>query len=77
MDKVLVTNLTYVTQHVGVVHADGTPDSVQIMPRKGRVPLRDGMTVCKRWLGLNPNVIAVVNPQPVLKAPTVTKGAAK
>jgi hypothetical protein len=75
MDKVLVTNLTYLTQHVGVVHADGTQDSVQLMPKR-RVPLREGMTVCKRWLGLNPGVVAVVNPQPTLKA-TATKGAAK
>lgn len=75
MDTVLVINLTALTQHVGVTHADGRADAVQIVPKK-RVWLREGMTVSPRWLGLNPNVVRVINPQPKSKAP-VEKGAAK
>lgn len=77
MDKVQVINLTHLTQHVGVVHADGSEDSVQIVPKK-RVYLREGMTVSPRWLGLNPNTVMVQNPQPKLKAPVKAKeGATK
>lgn len=63
MDKVLVINLTAITQHVGVVHADGTKDDVQIMPKR-RVDLRVGMYVDPHWLGRNPGTLRVVNPQP-------------
>ena len=68
MDKVRVINLTAVTQHVGVLHADATLDHVQIMPRK-RVELRIGMTVDPAWLGRNPKCVKVVAPQIV--SPTV------
>jgi hypothetical protein len=63
MDNVLVINLTTLTQHVGVIHADGRSDSVQIMPRR-RVHLRTGMTVDPRWLGLNPTAVRVQKPEP-------------
>ena len=71
MDNVLVINLTTLTQHVGVIHADGRSDSVQVMPRR-RVHLRTGMTVDPRWLGLNPTAIRVQKPQSrqVLPEPT-------
>lgn len=62
MDKVTVINLTTITQHVGVVHEDGTKDEVQIMPRR-RVELRVGMTVDPRWVGMNPNALRVITPQ--------------
>jgi hypothetical protein len=74
MDKVLVINLTKVTQHVGVVHANGDQDHVQIMAKK-RVELRTGMSVCPRWLGLNPGAVQVMVPQPEVKLKT--KGEAK
>jgi hypothetical protein len=63
MDKVTVINLTTITQHVGVIHADGiTKDAVQIMPRQ-RVELRVGMKVDPRWVGMNPGALRVINPQ--------------
>jgi hypothetical protein len=62
MDKVLVINLTAVTQHVGVIHANGVKDDVQIVPRK-RVELRTGMIVDPAWLGRNPDCVRVVKPQ--------------
>lgn len=64
MDKVTVINLTYVTQHVGVVRADGAKDSVQIMPKR-RVELRVGMTVDPAWLGTNIGTVKIMNPHPV------------
>lgn len=77
MDQTLVINLTAFTQHVGVVRDDGQADAVQIVP-KGRAHLREGMTVDKRWLGLNPNAVRIVLPQPKLKeAPPANKGATK
>jgi len=63
MDNVLVINLTKVTQHVGVVHADGKQDHVQIMPRR-RVHLRAGMTVDPSWVGRNPGAIQIHLPVP-------------
>lgn len=63
MDNVLVINLTNITQHVGVIHADGRKDNVQIMPRR-RVHLRTGMTVDPRWTGLYPGAVRIVNPTP-------------
>lgn len=68
MDKVLVINLTTITQHVGVIHEDGRKDDVQIVPRR-RVELRSGMTVDPAWLGRNPGCVRVVTPQVV--SPTV------
>ena len=62
MEKVLVINLTSMTQHVGVVHSDGSKDSVQIMPKR-RVELREGLSVDPAWLGMNPGVLRVILPQ--------------
>lgn len=68
MDKVLVINLTAVTQHVGVLHPDGkTQDAVQIMPKR-RVHLRVGMTVDPAWIGRNIGVVRIQNPQPDVKS---------
>jgi hypothetical protein len=64
MDKVTVINLTNVAQHVGVIHADGAKDCVQIVPKR-KVELRVGMTVDPAWLGLNINVVQVRSPVPV------------
>lgn len=64
MDKVLVINLTTLTQHVGVLHASGAQDVVQILPRQ-RVELRTGMVVDPRWVGLNPKALKIKNPMPV------------
>lgn len=72
-NKVQVINLTKLTQHVGVLHANGDPDAVQVVAKQ-KVFLRDGMIVNPRWLGLNPNVIQVVMPDIPLKASVVTKG---
>ncbi len=66
MNTVAVTNLTKLTQHVGVVHADGTPDYVQVVPRK-RVNLRVGMIVDPNWLGLNTGVLKIEVPQQTVK----------
>ena len=66
MDTVKVTNLTHFTQHVGVVHEDGTRDAVQIMAKRS-VDLREGMVVCKRWLGLNSSMVKVTTPNPHMK----------
>lgn len=71
MNKTLVINLTGITQHVGVVHAGGTKDDVQIMPRR-RIELRTGMAVDPAWLGRNPNCVKVVNP--IVVSPTVVAG---
>lgn len=68
MNKTLVINLTSITQHVGVIHASGEKDDVQIMPRR-RVELRVGMTVDPAWLGRNLNCVKVVKPQVI--SPTV------
>ena len=71
MDKVLVINLTTITQHVGVIHEDGRKDDVQIVPRR-RVELRPGMIVDPAWLGRNPGIVRVV--MPVVTSPTVVTG---
>jgi hypothetical protein len=68
MDKVLVINLTTITQHVGVIHENGRNDYVQIVPRR-RVELRPGMVVDPAWLGRNPGAVRVVAPTGV--SPTV------
>jgi hypothetical protein len=68
MNKVLVINLTTITQHVGVIHEDGRKDDVQIVPRR-RVELRSGMVVDPAWLGRNPGVVRVVVPTVI--SPTV------
>lgn len=65
MDKVLVINLTSVTQHVGVIHEDGRKDDIQVVPRR-RVELRHGMFVDPAWLGRNPKCVRVVAPQLVV-----------
>lgn len=71
MDKVKVINLTAVTQHVGVIHSDGTTkDSVQIMPKR-RVELRVGMTVDPKWLGLNIGAVRIQHPVAVKTLPPV------
>lgn len=62
MKKVLVINLTAMTQHVGVVHADGTKDSVQIMPKR-RVELREGLKVDPAWIGTNPGICRIILPE--------------
>lgn len=72
MDNILVINLTKLTQHPTVIHADGKKDSVQIMPQK-RVYLREGMTVDPNWIGLNPNTVKVVMPQDQLPSKVPTK----
>ena len=61
MARILVINLTRMTQQVKVRHADNTLDTVQIMSQR-RVYLREGMTVDTRWLQSNPNVVKVVVP---------------
>lgn len=68
MDKVLVINMTAVTQHVGVVHEDGRHDDIQIVPRR-RVELRTGMVVDPAWLGRNPGCVKIV--APTAKTPSV------
>ena len=75
MEKVLVINLTSMTQHVGVVHSGGSKDSVQIMPKR-RVELREGLRVDPAWLGMNPGAVRVIPPQvhaakPALPVPEV------
>ncbi len=64
MDNTMVINLTNITQHVGVVHADGTKDKVQIMPKR-RAFLRVGMSVDKNWIGKNIGVVRVIEATPV------------
>lgn len=68
MSTTLVINLTNLTQHPRVVHADGKVDHVQIMPKK-RINLREGMQVCSNWVALNPNTVKVVSPAEPLLAP--------
>ena len=60
-----VINLTRVTQFPDVRHKDGKLDTIRIAPR-GRVDLRDGMTVDIRWRELNPDTVQIhEDPKPV------------
>lgn len=60
MGNKLVINLTRLTQQPTVIHADGQVDSVKISPQS-RVELREGMTVCERWIAINPKTVKVVD----------------
>lgn len=66
-----VINLTVLSQQVHVRHADGKLDGISIMPR-GRVDLRAGMVVDPRWLELNPGVLRIHAPAPVVQIPKTT-----
>ena len=57
--KTLVINVTRLTQHIEVRHADQKLDVVQLVPQ-GRTHMREGMTIDPRWLQKNPGVVKTV-----------------
>jgi hypothetical protein len=61
MSNTKVINLTRVTQSIDVRHSDGKLDKVQIVSR-GRVDLREGMSVDSRWLEKNNKTVNVIVP---------------
>lgn len=53
-----IVNLTRLTQQIDVRHADQRLDRVQLMPRR-KLDLGPGLTVDRRWLEQNPQVIEI------------------
>lgn len=67
MSKLLIINMTRITQSIPVVHADQKKDFVQLVPQ-GRTTLRPCMTISTRWLQSNPNTIKIVDTAPVVES---------